>query len=278
MKKKKKTLLWRIDHPRLPGSSYLFGTMHVRDRAAFAFLQHARRYLSECQALATELSLDTNISLQVSHKLLLPPGKTLADYLSPHRYDKIRTILLKAFGINADNFQHFVPIMLINVLSDSLLNKDFPRALDEELWYIAGGMGKERHGIETLEEQMNLMSRIPLPYQFAMLKSIARQVNRFRRQMQASAAMYQTGDPQLLYNAVKRSSQGLRHLILYRRNEIMAERIANIIQAQPTFCAIGAGHLGGKRGVLRLLKQQNLRLHPLPLPSAGILTREQPEK
>lgn len=265
MKQKKKTLLWRIDHPTLPTSSFVFGTMHVRDRAAFAFLQTVRSYLQTCDALATELPLDEHPAPQLMQSMLLPSGQTLDNYLTPARYQKIRRILWKAFGVDVDQYRRFVPMMLINVLSESLLRKDFSHSLDEELWRMAGQMGKQRYGIETLDEQLSLLAGIPLSYQFSLLKSIAHQVNRFRKQIVQSAQLYQTADPQRLYLAVRRGSQGLRYPMLFRRNEIMAERMIDLIRAQPTLCAVGAGHLGGQRGILRLLKSQGFSLSPLPL-------------
>ena len=46
--------------------------------------------------------------------------------------------------------------------------------------------------------------------------------------------------------------------MLYQRNVVMTDRFFKIIQEKSIFCAIGAGHLGGKQGVLRLLKQRGL--------------------
>jgi uncharacterized protein YbaP (TraB family) len=68
---------------------------------------------------------------------------------------------------------------------------------------------------------------------------------------------------QQLYKMVKKNSKGMRPLMLYRRNEVMAERIGALVQEQRVFAAIGAAHLGGGKGVLRLLKKQGLTLHPV---------------
>jgi len=55
----------------------------------------------------------------------------------------------------------------------------------------------------------------------------------------------------------------MRKLMLYRRNTIMADRFSEKIYKKSIFCAIGAGHLGGKQGVLRLLKLNGLVVQPV---------------
>jgi len=45
----------------------------------------------------------------------------------------------------------------------------------------------------------------------------------------------------------------------------MTDRIIELAIKQPLFCAIGAGHLAGKSGILRLLKQQGLTIKPINL-------------
>jgi uncharacterized protein YbaP (TraB family) len=43
----------------------------------------------------------------------------------------------------------------------------------------------------------------------------------------------------------------------------MADKIAEIISKKSLFAAIGAGHLGGKKGVLYLLKKKGFLLKPI---------------
>jgi uncharacterized protein YbaP (TraB family) len=43
----------------------------------------------------------------------------------------------------------------------------------------------------------------------------------------------------------------------------MAERIIKLSADQSLFTAIGAGHLAGKKGVLRLLKKAGLKVVPI---------------
>jgi uncharacterized protein YbaP (TraB family) len=55
----------------------------------------------------------------------------------------------------------------------------------------------------------------------------------------------------------------MRKLLLYERNTIMAERFAEIARQESLFCAVGAGHLSGKKGLLRLLKKEGFKVRPI---------------
>lgn len=265
MKQKKKSLLWQIDHKALDRPSFLFGTMHVKDQQAFSFLDAVYDRLSQCEALAAEYNLSQQTAPDLTQVMRLPPGKMLSDYFRPAQYEKLRRILLKAFQVDIRLFQFFTPLLLINLLTEKLLQQDQPEALDLHLWQYAGELGKRRVGIETLEEQLAILKKIPLDHQIKMLRDLGRNVSRFRQSVQKSPSLYHEADPQQLYRTVRRSSHGLRHILLFRRNHIMTERIAALVQQQPTLCAIGAGHLAGKEGVLRLLKLSGFQLRPLPI-------------
>jgi uncharacterized protein YbaP (TraB family) len=45
----------------------------------------------------------------------------------------------------------------------------------------------------------------------------------------------------------------------------MANRIAEFTNQHTIFAAIGAGHLGGKKGVLRLLKKKGFTVKPIKM-------------
>jgi uncharacterized protein YbaP (TraB family) len=263
MKKKKQSLLWQIKHPAVDRPSFLFGTMHVRDQQAFLFLEQAYTCLHQCDALATEYDLSQAATPDLAITMVFQDGRKLSHFFRPKQYQKLQAILLKAFGVSIRQFEHFVPLFLINVISEQLLQKDRPQALDAQLSHYAESIGKTILGIETLEEQMAILQQIPIDYQIQLLRSLGRNVSKFRKSTLSSTDLYQSADPQKLYQMVRKSSQGLRRLLLFNRNHIMADRINEMVQKQATLCAIGAGHLSGKEGVLRLLKLKGFHVRPL---------------
>ncbi|MEZ4954179.1 MAG: TraB/GumN family protein [Saprospiraceae bacterium] len=258
----KKTFLWRISNDRLPGASYLFGTMHVQDLRAFSNLQLVQEKILECESFAAEFHLDQTPTT-AAQKMALPEGVSLKDLLSKKKYLKTRLVLLKATGLDLDFFIQTSPFMLTGLIGSQLLGKEMPQSLDEYLWHFAKSNDKNLRGIETFEEQMEVLEKIPLQMQVKMLLGLSSNINSFRKHTLHLAELYQNGEFQRLSKSVKKNAKGLRKLLLYHRNEVMAERIFESVKTERLFAAIGAGHLGGGKGVIRLLKKKGLTLKPI---------------
>ncbi len=266
MKKKKRTLLWRLEGEALPGPSYLFGTMHVRDRRAFGLLPPVQACIDRCAVFATEFDLD-EMSLHFDpQSLLLPAGLTLDRLIGARKYEKLRRILLKSIGLDIHPFRTQKPLLLVNMVDERILARDMPYALDEMLWRYARAREKRLCGIETYAEQLAILRQIPLRQQVEALLAVGRHIRRHRRHLKKMTRLYEEGQIGELYRSARRGAQGLRHLMIDDRNVLMADRIVAIVRDQTAVCAVGAGHLAGGKGLLRLLKQHGLRLHPEPMP------------
>ncbi len=269
MKKKKQTLLWRLEGEALPGPSFLFGTMHVRDRRAFGLLPPVQACIDRCAVFATEFNLE-EINLHFDpQSMLLPGGLTLDRLIGSRKYDKLRRILLKSIGLDIHLFRAQKPLLLANMVDERILARDMPYALDEMLWRYAREREKHLLGIETYAEQLAILNQIPVGQQVEALLGIGRNIRRHRRHLKRMTRLYEEGQIGELYRSARRGAQGLRHLMIDDRNVLMAGRIAAIVREHTAVCAVGAGHLAGGKGLLRLLKQQGLSLHPQPMPGDG---------
>lgn len=255
-------MLWQLEHDEFPADSYLFGTMHVQDVRAFRRLKTAKEKILECDRFAVEFHLEDMTAGADLRKMNLPEGQKLSDLMSAKKYEKLRKILLKSVGLDLNFFQQSLPFMLLGMVSGLMLKKEMPASLDETLWSFAKAEGKSMHGIETLKEQLEVLDQIPIPSQVKMLQAMGKNISKFRKYLLHVTHLYEQEELQLLSKVVKRNAGGLRKLMLYRRNEVMADRIFDMAMQAPTFAAVGAGHLGGKMGVIRLLKQKGLKVKP----------------
>ncbi len=263
---KKQSLLWEIHMPGKGVSSYLFGTMHVRDRKAFSYYNLVCEKIDSCEAFATEFDFRTTDPLAATQAMSLPPGYSLDQFIRPKVYQKIRRQFLKAVDLDLNQFRYNQPVLFNNMLAGQILAKDMPFSLDEELWKYADQQGKQLLGIETFAEQLGIMQAIPLKDQVKALVWTGKHFTRFRHQLLQTVALYERGDLRQLHRAAKKSLHGLRKVLLYQRNERMADRIIELMQEQSLVAAIGAGHLTGGKGVLRLLKQRGCRIKPVNAP------------
>lgn len=259
---KKNSLLWQISHPNLAAPSHLFGTMHVRDTRAFSFFETAKTALESCEIFAAEFDLD-----QVDHTLIsditrLPDGKRMVDFLTPSIWEKTEKLLVRLNLPGPDFWENRHPMLLLSAISEAFLKAESPVSLDDALFEHAKLVGKSLTGLETFEEQLAIFKKIPLDEQFKNLASTVKNWGRFKKSLARTIGFYERGNLRELYKSAKRSSHGLRSLLIYERNEQMAIRFAELAFEKPTFAAVGAAHLDGKKGMLRLLKWSGFEVKP----------------
>lgn len=256
----KNSLLWQITPPNGGPSSYLFGTMHVRDARAFGWLDAALEYLTDCAVFATEFDFSETDNQALTEVLRLPNDTSLHHLLKPGAWKNLDHYALKLLGVPAARFDHQHPMMVSSTLTAVFMSEEQTYSLDETLWYAAQAAGKQCTGVETFEEQLQTLKKIPLEQHIKGLTWLLKNFSRQRRRLQKMMNMYAESDLQNLYQAAKKDAKGLRKVLLYDRNKLMAKRFAKIAQSQSLFCAVGAGHLAGQKGMLRLLKKAGFKV------------------
>ena len=106
------TLLWCIDSQSTASKSYLFGSMHLRQKEAVLRCSSLASYIESCINFAAEIDLsDSNISNFPVRKIL-ENKFSLKTYLRTNTYKKYRNIIKKAFHVDILAFDHLPPIMI----------------------------------------------------------------------------------------------------------------------------------------------------------------------
>ncbi|HET6406373.1 MAG TPA: TraB/GumN family protein, partial [Chthoniobacteraceae bacterium] len=164
--------------------------------------------------------------------------------------------------------------MTIAMLEEQLKNPG-GMPLDMVLFMKAKDAGKEVGGIETFEEQTGVFDAFSKEEQIAMLRATLDDMDRARKEgkspLDELRTAYLSGDLQVLDRTMNEWMTGLDQKLLARfmdslltrRNHIMADRISAKLKATPEksfFFAVGAGHLPGEEGILKLLEKQGLKL------------------
>ncbi|MEN0050282.1 MAG: TraB/GumN family protein, partial [Bacteroidota bacterium] len=225
-KRKKQSLLWQIHSESSPIPSYVFGTMHIKNDNFFSHLERVYTAIDEVEYYAAEYDLSE--AQQGLSPLLfqLPNGKVLLDYIAEKKYQKLQKIIQKAFEIDLNQVQDLLPIFITNLLTQHILAQNSSISLDEYLWNYAQQQEKKCTGVELFQEQIEILQNIEVEKQIKMLLDIGKNVSKYRKQILRLSEIYQKGDARLLYQLTKKSSGKLRKLMLYERNKIMANRIA----------------------------------------------------
>ena len=239
--------------------------MHVKDERAFSLIEPLKQAIDTCDAFATEFNLKEAESGVEPNAMDLPDNKTLTDFISEKKYQRMRKTFIKYFEFDIEVLKSAMPLIISNTLSAQTLMTDREVNLDQYLWQYAESREKVTLGIETFAEQLQILHAIPLDYQFKALSDISKNISGFSKEHQKMTALYKKQDIRQMYQSTKKSIGGARKILLYNRNTIMAERIERMAKEQTIFSAIGAAHLAGKKGVIKLLKDAGLKVKPMKL-------------
>lgn len=264
MPDQQKSLLWEISKDSIL-KGYLFGTMHVRSDRAFTYADQILGFMQNCEIYAAEMDLGSADPDRLNVASQLPEGQTLKSYLTDKQFAKVQKSILKSFGIDLRFWLHRHPFLTVSMLSELLLENDHLLALDHYLWNEAKKMEMEMHGLESFDEQMNVMETMKVEDHVKHLRSVARSPRKFRRQILSLVASYEAHDIRGIYKSSKKQLQNLRRKMLYDRNVVMADRVVKLMENGILFSAFGAAHLGGNKGVIAIMKKQGLQLKPVKL-------------
>ena len=261
---KKRSLLWKVRSGSTPWS-YLYGTMHIRDKRAFSYIEKIKPFLNDCDLFAAELTLDQTKRNTIFEAAQLPEGVNISNYCGDRQYNNLKKRIRNAFKMDLDDYRKVRPVILTSVLTASVLSLDYSEGLDQYLWNYAIEKGKTCKGLEDLEYQIQLLQKIPITIQVRMLRNIAGNTPKFRKQIVRMVQMYEEGDICAIHRNTRKFLGNMRKWLLYDRNIVMTEQICSFMKEHTVFATFGAGHLSGSRGIIRLLKKKGYEVKPVKL-------------
>lgn len=260
------TLLWKIEAPHLTRPSYLYGTMHSKDKRAHQFGDSVLAKLNACDAVALELltgEMKENPFAMMG--LMMMKDTTLDMLLSKKNYKVVKNYAEEHLALFAALVDKIKPIFTSALLTEQMMRSDEPLTVDEFFEKTGEENGKKLIGIETVEEQMNALSRIGLKEQAEMLVEQIKSGDKDNALFEQLMDYYKNQDLNGMMKIYKSEEvpELFDEALVTRRNHVMAERIDSIIRMQPTFVGVGALHLAGADGLIELLRKEKYAVTPV---------------
>ena len=157
------------------------------------------------------------------------------------------------------------PFFISSQLMQGEMPKDMPDALDVYFYKLAKKQNKTTLGIEEISDQLSAIEEISINDQIKMLLDAIKDSTKKENDFENLISAY-TGsnlDEMLKLSNDTTLPANFNKAFLIDRNKKMAKNIAKYCKTQSTFNAIGAAHLGGKKGVVELLRQKGYTLTPI---------------
>jgi len=263
--KPRSSLLWEISGNGLAKPSYLFGTFHMMCKGDFLISPELENRLKSTKQFYGELKMDDpQMQTKLMAKMMMQ-GKTLQSMFSEADYKNVSSTFQTITGLPLmafDNFKPFFPISLLALKSITCKETVQP---ETEFVTIAKKNQLPILGLETVDDQMDAIDKEPLDSQVSELMKTVLNFDSVKTEFLRMTAVYNLRDIDSLYSFMKSTGfdLGTEKDLLVDRNRKWAPLIISIIKKDPTFFAVGAGHLGGKEGVISLLRKRGYILKPL---------------
>ena len=260
------SLLWEITGNGLSDTSYLYGTIHIRDKRVFNLGDSTYYAINRTKALFGELNLQDKAAMKEhASELLMPAGTTLESLISEKDYLLVKKYCKKHIGVYALLMNKIKPIYLSAIISEDLLKKEEKKPLDLYLQDYAAKQGKVIGGIETFEEQLTVLNMLSVQEQADMLVEQVKNIEEEKKLMEYMLQLYLSESLDSLEILVQEDtlSPEFNEAMLDARNKVMVQRMEIQMKKQSTFFAVGAAHLPGQKGLLLLLRKQGYTLRPV---------------
>lgn len=263
-------ILWKISGKGLTKPSYLFGTIHYHCQAASFNKPVLINAIKASSQVALEINLsDMNVLMAMYAKSMQPSGSSLVQLYSSSDYGIIDTTCRQFLDDSLANFDTKSPIDLLSTLYMSTAFtgcKGLP--IDFLVVEMAKKAGKPIMGLETYAFQDSLLKAIPLSTQASWLLEFCKENEKTKSDFKALQKAYDNQSCSELYRLTLETSPEfafLKEALLDNRNEKWANfLLANMI-TESYFIAVGAGHLSGEKGLIKLLTQAGYTLSPIKI-------------
>jgi len=270
VKAQDESFYYRLIHPDTKAESYLFGTYHNYPEGWFEVPELVKDDLAKSSVLITEIGniTLTNFDKKINKAVRYKPGKTVLDKMTKYDRKAFQKYINEKIGGSPSaqkDVLNYKPYFMFTRLF-ALRFSGRVMSMERELKAIAGA---ENIPLQDLEPDQRRLLKYAKKYARKSKTTNIGLIAEFN--MMATSMMfhnYLRGDIAAMRKAAGGASQ-----FAIERNHYWVPQLVKKLR-EPSFVAVGAGHLIGQQAVQELLKSEGFIVEPiilsLPLPQALI--------
>lgn len=264
--KKKNSLLWEISGNGLTESSYLYGTIHIICPDDFELGDHVNKAFASTKQLVMELNMSDPEEMSTIQQLMM--SSEPIDYkglLTESQYKKLDQKLTERMGAGMNVLKAMKPFALSSIMQLTVMDCAQPASYETTFMEMASDQGIAVSGLETGVFQMSIFDEIPLEEQISWITEFLDNEAKGKKDWKEMLALYKAQDVEGLGKILNDSPEYKKYEdeLLTKRNQRWIPQIAEMAKEKSVFVAVGAAHLGGKKGVIRLLKAAGYKVKPV---------------
>lgn len=260
-----KSLLYKIEGNGIQ-PSYIYGTIHLLPQKDFNLKDKVKNAFESSEMIVLELDMDDpGMQIEMMQNVLMKGDASLDQLFSEADYQKLDQELVKTMGMGIAPFNKMKPFMVSTMLLTKYID-DQPASFELTFVQMAMDAKKEIKGLETVTEQMAIFDIIPYQDQ---ADDIAEMINDEESTIDMFGDMievYKSEDINEMYEMFEVFYEGeddSMEYMIHARNHKWIPKIGEMAKDKSVFFGVGAGHLGGKKGVIQLLRNSGYTVTPI---------------
>lgn len=260
-------LLWRVARPGV-APSHVFGTIHLADPRVLEIPESVTRALSISRRYFMESHDAGPERARFLEAAQFDDGRRLEPLIGPEAFAKV-VAYFREHDLPDEVIARIKPWAALANLT--VTPQDYERETpDQKLLALARSLGLQIDALEGVEERISVFEGIPMETQVALLKHALEHRDELAGMIEPTIQAWLRRDLAGLdalnerlaarYPDMAEHYRALFRRVVRNRSIVMAHRLFIPLRQGRAFIAIGANHLYGEEGVLRLIERQGYRL------------------
>ena len=265
-------LLWRISGNGLKQPSYLFGTHHLIPISFLDSVPGLYKAFNASEMIIGEMilsNLDATATMQKA--AVMPNHIKMKDLLDEQDYQLVDAELKRVLKMGLSDLTILNPTMILTLYEMELYKQltGFSDDIKSDSYFqlVGSEKGKKMLGLETIQQQIALLfENGTLQRQANLLVASINQKESALNEMLHLNKLYRTGAiDEMVFHAKKSGdfsqlTEAEYTKIVDDRNADWLNKLPAQMQASGCFIAVGALHLGGEKGVVKLLQRAGFKV------------------
>ncbi len=265
-------LLWKIKGENSDKPSYLFGTLHLMKSDYLDNWPKVKETYQNADKVIVETIIDSSKLMQFG-RMMAMKGKTLQDYVDSTEYQKIKSYATDKISYPMSTLDRFKPIQVLIMLSmaeykevSTPLNKGDGMIIDQYFGRKGKKRGKKVIELEEFLEQGEMLyQKKSNSEQAEMLVSYINESETMGKTAKSLIKSYENQNLNQLKTLYEKNQEVFKSLafLLTKRNKKWIKRVKPVFEKGGAFMAVGALHLPGKKGLIKLLRDKGFKVKPM---------------
>jgi uncharacterized protein YbaP (TraB family) len=266
-------ILWKVSGNGLQKPSYILGTHHAASKDICDNISGFNDAYASIEQVYGEVDTKEMNSAATQIKMMphmkMPKGQTLSSLYTEEQLKKIDDYITPLLGMGVNAFDKIKPAVLSASIQLTIIMKIYPefdpaKGIDSQMQTMARKDKKSALGLETVDFQVDLLYNSPLEEQAAELLEMVEEGQEAEKMIIDLTNRYLKQDLPGLWELMQKDSEPEElEKLVYSRNRNWTAQMKEIMPATPTMFVVGAGHLPGEQGLIKLLEQDGYKLEPV---------------